>query len=87
VLPLAHATVNPVAGLEWAPDGRSLLYVDTPRGVSNVWRLPLAGGPPRQVTRFDAGQIFAFALTRDGRRLAVARGGIVGDVVLIRDSR
>ncbi len=87
VLALSHETVNPLAGLAWTPDGRSLLYVDTPRGVSNVWRLPLGGGAPRQITTFDSGQIFAFALSRDGRRLAVSRGGIEGDVVLIRDSR
>ena len=83
VLPLSHQTVNTVSGLSWTPDGRAVVYADTPHGVSNVWRQPLGGGAPRQLTRFDSGQIFSLALSRDGRRVAVARGAVAGDVVLV----
>ena len=83
VLPLSHQTVNTVSGLWWTPDGRAVVYADTPHGVSNVWRQPLGGGRPRQLTRFESGQIFALALSRDGRRVAVARGTVEGDVVLV----
>ena len=29
---------------QWSPDGKSLLYIDTRRGISNLWRHPLGGG-------------------------------------------
>ena len=86
-LNLNFRTVNAPAGLRWTPDGRSLVYVDTHGGVSNVWRLPLDGGTPVQLTHFDSGQIFNLALSPDGRRLALARGTLTSDVVLIRDLR
>ena len=87
VLDLDMQRVNAPAGLWWTPDSRALVYVETSRGVSNVWRIPVDGGKPAQLTNFDSGQIFNLALSHDGRRLAVARGGISGDVVLISDLR
>ena len=83
VLDLSIQAVNALAGLWWTPDSRSLVYVETRRGVSNVWKLPLTGGTPEQLTKFDSGQIFNLALSHDGRRLALARGSISSDVVLI----
>jgi DNA-binding winged helix-turn-helix (wHTH) protein/Tol biopolymer transport system component len=67
----------------WAPDESGLDYVVTRRGVSNIWRLPLAGGPPRQVTQFNAGRIFSFAWSRDGQWLSLGSGANRSDVVLI----
>jgi dipeptidyl aminopeptidase/acylaminoacyl peptidase len=67
--------------LAWAPDGR-LTYVESSGGVGNIWRLS-AGGPPEALTHFDADQIIAFAWSHDGKRLAVARGRVVSDVVMI----
>ena len=87
LLDLSVQTVNTLAGVWWTPDARALVYVETQRGVSNVWRLPLDGGKPAQLTNFDSGQIFNHALSHDGRRLALARGGISGDVVLISNLR
>ncbi|HET9711959.1 MAG TPA: hypothetical protein VFP64_08755, partial [Pyrinomonadaceae bacterium] len=87
LLDLSVQTVNTLAGVWWTPDARALVYVETQRGVSNVWRLPLDDGKPAQLTNFDSGQIFNLALSHDGRRLAIARGGISGDVVLISNLR
>lgn len=71
----------------WSPDGRALTYVDTRKGVSNIWSQPLAGGPPKQLTHFTSEQIFSYAWSRDGKRLAVARGDTTNDVVLITNFR
>jgi Tol biopolymer transport system component len=71
----------------WASDGHSIYCVRTSKGVSNLWSLPLGGGRPKQLTDFDADLIFAYAWSRDGKQLAVARGRISSDVVLITDSR
>ncbi len=57
----------------------------TSGGVSNIWRRPLDGGEPKQVTSFTSDRITAFAVSRDGKRLALARGTTTSDVVLIKD--
>jgi Tol biopolymer transport system component len=80
-------TINALAGIRWTPDSSALVYIDTHHGVSNVWSRPLDGGPAKQLTHFDSGQIFNLALTPDGRQLALARGTVSGDVVLISDFR
>ncbi|HYI01057.1 S9 family peptidase [Hyalangium sp.] len=55
----------------WAPDGRSLFFLSSRGGSSQVWRLPIDGGEPQQVTKLPL-DVNAFALSRDGARLAVA---------------
>ncbi|HEV2664356.1 MAG TPA: protein kinase, partial [Blastocatellia bacterium] len=75
------------AGLRWTPDGRALTYIDTINGVSNIWSLPLDGGPPKQLTDFKTDQIFWFDFSRDGKQLALSRGMETSDVILIRDFR
>ena len=57
----------------------------TSGGVSNVWRRPLDGGEPKQVTSFTSERITSFAVSPDRKRLALARGETTSDVVLIRD--
>lgn len=73
--------------LEWSPDSRSLCYIDTRGGVSNLWSQPLAGGEARRLTDFRSDELFAFAFSRDGKQLALARGNVTRDVVLIKDFR
>lgn len=34
----------------WSSDGKNLEYIVTRGGASNIWRQPLAGGPPFPVT-------------------------------------
>lgn len=71
----------------WTPDGRSLAYLDSRGGVSNIWSFPLDGSPPRQLTDFKSDQIYNFKWSADGKQLVLARGNITSDVVLIRDFR
>ena len=71
--------------VQWSADGAALLYVKTVGDVSNIWRLPLVGGDAKSVTTFTSQRITAFAVSRDGKRLALARGMTRSDVVLIRD--
>jgi serine/threonine protein kinase/Tol biopolymer transport system component len=71
----------------WTPDGHALYFMGVRDTVSNVWELPLDGSPPRQVTNFTSDLIQNFAISRDGRRLAVSRGREISDIVLIKDFR
>ena len=67
------------------PDGRTLIFIDTINGVSNIWSLPLDASAPKQLTDFKTDQIFWFDLSRDGKQLALSRGTQTSDVILIRD--
>ncbi len=71
--------------LNWTPDGRALAYTDSRSGVSNIFAQPLDGGAPKQLTDFKADRIFSFDFSRDGKQLALSRGTIINDVVLIKD--
>jgi Tol biopolymer transport system component len=73
------------ANLRWTPDGRSLAYLD--ERFVNVVAQPIDGGPPRQLTDFKFGDTLWFEWSRDGRTLALARGSLTSDAVLITDFR
>jgi TolB protein len=75
----------PATQVRWSADGRSLLFEKEEAGVSNIWLQPLPGGAPRKLTAFKGHRIFSFDLSRDGRRLAISRGAVNNDVVMIRD--
>jgi len=83
VLDLPRPSFSALGGF-WTLDGRALTYVDTINGVSNIWSLPLDGGPPKQLTDFKTDQIFWFDFSRDGKQLALSRGTQTSDVILIR---
>ncbi|HEX8888318.1 MAG TPA: winged helix-turn-helix domain-containing protein [Pyrinomonadaceae bacterium] len=84
--PLKLLDVNPlpVRGLlRWTRDGQALTYINIRGGVSNIWLQPIDGGQPKPLTDFKQDRIFWFDLSPDGRTLAVARGRVLNDVVLI----
>ena len=54
-----------------------------PGDRANVWLLPAGGGDLRQVTSWEDGVLFDFALSRDGASLAVARGPRLRDALLV----
>lgn len=69
----------------WSPDGRAVLYVDRRNGISNIWSQPIDGGAPKQLTNFKSDLIFAFNYSKDGKSLALSRGTVANDVLLIAD--
>ena len=74
-------------GFHWSPDGRALIYINTLSGVSNLWRQPLDGSAPKQITNFKSDLIYNFAYSRDGRDLALSRGIHTRDAVLISEAK
>jgi Tol biopolymer transport system component len=70
--------------VRWSADGKSVFFVVTQDGVSNIWRQAAAGGRPGRVTDFRSLLIFGFDWSRDGRLLACARGVDSYDAVLIK---
>jgi Tol biopolymer transport system component len=73
----------PVPYVFWAPDGKSLMYLNTRVNMSNVWRQPIDGGPPVQVTHFADETIYNGAWSPTQNRWAIVRGENSRDVVLI----
>jgi DNA-binding winged helix-turn-helix (wHTH) protein/Tol biopolymer transport system component len=73
--------------IRWAPDQKGIQYLLTTDGTTNVWEQPLSGGPPRQITNFTSGLIFAFSWSRDGQQMYLARGSTTSDVVLVSNFR
>jgi Tol biopolymer transport system component/DNA-binding winged helix-turn-helix (wHTH) protein len=70
---------------QWTRDSQNLAYSDKGVGVGNIWIQPLAGGAPKQLTRWRANPIFSFDWSRDGKWLAYSNGSMTSDVVLISD--
>jgi|HubBroStandDraft_1064217.scaffolds.fasta_scaffold05010_2 eukaryotic-like serine/threonine-protein kinase len=81
--------VRPIGAgrLHWSPDQKSVQYLLTRHGATNVWEQPLAGGQPRPVTDFTSGHIFDFSWSRDGKQLLLAKGEETSDVLLISNFR
>ncbi len=71
--------------MRWSPDSAALDYVKTEEEVSNIWRMPVKGGPQKQLTFFEADLIFHFAWSIDGKELACTRGSNDTDLILIED--
>jgi serine/threonine protein kinase len=68
------------ANARWAPDGRSLIS----HNRVNLFRQPISGaGGPTQITNFTGDTIFTFAMAGDQKQLALVRGQVVSDVVLV----
>jgi len=73
--------------LQWTTDGRGIYFIGLDDGVSNIWRQPIDGTAPVQVTNFTTGRIFNFAFSPDGSQLVLSRGTINDDVVLIENAK
>ncbi|MBA2338955.1 MAG: hypothetical protein H0V88_01045 [Pyrinomonadaceae bacterium] len=71
----------------WSPDSRAVVYVDTRGDVSNLWRLPLDGGAPAQITDFKSDHINFFAYSRDGKQLALSRRNQTRDALMISEEK
>jgi len=82
-MPIATGDAEAV---RWSPTGQGLLFSWRQDGIGNIWSIPLAGGRPKQLTRFDADYIFDFDVAPDGR-LAISRGKRVQDIVLIKNAK
>ena len=72
--------------VRWTPDGRALAYIDL-RNLLNITSQPIDGSRSEHLTDFKDGRIFNFAWSHDGKQLALARGTVSSDVVLIKDFR
>lgn len=69
--------------LAFSTDNQGIMYVATQYGISNIWEQRLTGGAAKQWSDFTAEHIYNFSWSRDGKRLAYARGALRNDLSLI----
>jgi dipeptidyl aminopeptidase/acylaminoacyl peptidase len=72
--PPVRLTADPASDTSpvWSPDGATIYFLSSRSGSSQVWRMPgAAAGEATQVTKYPL-DVGAFALSPDGRQLAVA---------------
>jgi eukaryotic-like serine/threonine-protein kinase len=69
----------------YAPGGQTIVYNVRDHGIDNLWRQALDGSARKQITRFISERIQRFAFSPDGKFLAVDRGHLESDAVLLRE--
>jgi serine/threonine protein kinase len=60
--------------IRWLPDGGGIAYLVSTNGVSNIWVQLINRNKASPLTDFTADRIFWFDYSKDGKRLAYARG-------------
>jgi Tol biopolymer transport system component len=68
--------------IRWSRDGTAIFYPHFKDGTWNLWKQPVAGGPPVQVT-FVEESLYDFDWSFDGKTLACSRQSVLRDAVLI----
>jgi len=77
---------SPAVPVAYAPDPKAVVYVVRDKGVDNLWEQPLDNSPPRQLTHFTSERIERFCFSPDGTKVAIERGHVDSDAVLLRDT-
>jgi serine/threonine protein kinase len=75
-----------LSAVVFAADGRGVIYPVRNGDTDNLWLQQLDGRPGKLLTDFKSELIRDFDYSFDGKQLAVIRGHVEADVVLIRDS-
>ena len=66
--------------LAWSPDGNSIFYTAyNPGSDSDIYRVPAAGGPPKNVTRDSKFHHGSIACSPDGKKLVYTKGDSAAD--------
>jgi len=72
-------------GLRFSADGKALYYPVTEKGVSNLVKQSLDGGPPVSLTEFNDLNFYGYDFDWSKNKLAVTRGKLNSDVVVITE--
>lgn len=76
-----------IGDVRWSPDGKSLQYLLTREGATNLWEQPLLGAEAKPLTEFTSGLIFDFSWSSDHTKLLLTRGSVSSDVILLSNLR
>jgi serine/threonine protein kinase len=75
--------------LRFTPDGRAIAFIGRRDSGANIWTIPVDGkGPAKPLTDFKTETIFgSFSWSFDGKQLALIRGTVATDVVLLTEAK
>lgn len=79
------ATAGMMVG--WSSDGKSLIYNQVNDNIGNLWSQPVNGGQPKQISDFKDSYIYSFALSPDGKQIALSRGNYSRDAIMLTDDK
>ncbi len=71
----------------WTPDGKSITVIVSPGEEQHLYRLPLDGGTPKQLTNFGANGVARRDYSRDGKQIAIVRGEGISNALMIKGFR
>lgn len=71
--------------LRWTHDSKALFYLEEKNGVSNIWKQPLDGSSPKQITQFTEDLIYHYDRIGAGESFVLTRGRTMRDILLIRN--
>jgi len=74
-----------VTQIQFTPDNKGLILA-MHNGPGNLFLQPLSGGSMKQLTNFKSLAINSFAISPDGKHVALNRGTVNSDVVLLTDT-
>lgn len=79
---LRQLTTHPDADMNprWTPDGKSILFISTRSGSSQVWRISVAGGEAEQITKLPL-DVGCLVVSPDGKQIAVSMEVFPGESV------
>lgn len=87
-VPVHRMAVSPDAsGCKLAADGSGFYYVLRQGDIDNLWFQSFSDARPRQLTHFPSDHIYAYAFSRDGKRIALTRGNSRQDAVMLTNFR
>jgi serine/threonine protein kinase/Tol biopolymer transport system component len=78
------STLDSAGIVGWMADGRGMAGVDDRSGIPNLWTFPFDHSPGKQLTHFPQSEIREFAWSPDGKRIALSRGSMEQNAVLIK---
>lgn len=72
--------------LAFSPDGKAVVFTAREKGIDNLWAQPLDGSRAQPLTHFTKELIRRFAFSADGAKIAIERGHVESDAVLLSDT-
>jgi len=71
-------------GPVWTPDGKSITFMDYVGERSDLWAQPIDGSPRVKLTNFGRPWLSRRSYSRDGKRIAITRGEIFWNAVMLK---